>query len=184
MRTKFILHGGFTPHQKQEDDQFFKEILKDTPETAKILLVYFAKEDDRIPKNKEEDIEQFNKNKDQKTLSFDVANEELFLKQVEWADIVYLHGGDTIKLLGTLKKFPDLKKAFRGKVIAGDSAGANALSSVCYSNKADQVRHGLGILPIRIICHYSEQYKDKFGDNNSSLETLFLREYEFKVIND
>jgi peptidase E len=183
MNTKYILHGGFAPHQKQEDDPFFREILKDAPETTKILLVYFAKEADRIPKNKEEDVDQFNKNRNQKKLSFDVASEESFLKQIEWADIVYLRGGDTIKLLEVLKKFSDLKGAFRGKIIAGDSAGANALSKVCYSKKADQVCHGLGILPIGIICHYSEKLKDKLKDYNSNLEILFLSEYEFKVIN-
>ncbi|MDO8496086.1 MAG: Type 1 glutamine amidotransferase-like domain-containing protein [bacterium] len=181
MQTKFILHGGFTPGQKQENDNFFKEILRSAPEKVKVLLVYFAKEIDRIPTNKDEDIEQFNKNKGQKNLLFEVANEESFLKQVYWADIVYLHGGTSLKLLDTLKQFQNLKQLFEGKIIAGDSAGANILSAVFYSMVADDVFKGFGLIPIKIICHYSEKYKDKLGKDTSSLETLFLPEYHYKT---
>jgi hypothetical protein len=46
---KFVLHGGFSREKSpvQEDDQFFQEILKDTTEKVKILLVYFAEREDR-----------------------------------------------------------------------------------------------------------------------------------------
>lgn len=53
MKTKFILHGGFAKGEKQENDAFFKEILSTAPEEVKILLVYFAKEPNRISKNKD-----------------------------------------------------------------------------------------------------------------------------------
>lgn len=40
--TKFVLHGGFSGGKLpiQEGDEFFQEILKETPENLKILLVY------------------------------------------------------------------------------------------------------------------------------------------------
>ncbi len=181
MKTRFVLHGGFTPHIKQQDDAFFREVLRSAPEEAKVLLVYFAKEADRINVNKEEDIKEFNKNKDKKTLLFEVATEELFLSQVAWADVVYLHGGATVKILEVLKKFPNLGKSFGGKVIAGDSAGANVLAKAFYSQRANGVFDGLGILPIRVICHYSEEHKNVFPNDDSSVETLLLREYEYKT---
>jgi len=35
MKTKFILHGGFTKGKTDEDNEdFYKEILKDAPENA------------------------------------------------------------------------------------------------------------------------------------------------------
>ncbi len=154
MKTKYILHGGMAHHTNLENDAFFQEILKDTPTNPKILLVYFAKELDRIPINKAEDIAQFQKNKGNKHLSFKVAEEQSFPKQVQRSDIVYLHGGATLKLLETLKKFPNLKELFQGKTIAGESAGAYALSLYCYSQSANGVIQGLGIIPIKIICHY------------------------------
>src|SRR3989338_17747 len=183
MKTKFILHGGFTPGGKQENDDFFQEILKSAPGKAKILLVYFAKEFDRIAKNKEEDIEQFNKNKGDRTLLFETASEELFPEQVQKADIIYLHGGHSDKLLNTLKKFPNLRQLFSGKIIAGDSAGANVLVSVFYS-KTMGVSEGFGLIHIKIICHYLAENKDKLNDIKPDKETLFLPEYRVKVFYD
>ena len=180
MKTKFILHGGFTPGGKQENDDFFQEILKSAPQKVKILLVYFAKESDRIAKNKEEDIEQFNKNKGDKILSFEVATEELFPKQVKVADVVYLHGGHSGKLLDALKKFSNLKRLFAGKIIAGDSAGANVLTSAFYSQKIG-VSEGFGLISVKIICHYLVENKDKLNNIKPDLETLFLPEYQFKI---
>ncbi len=180
MKTKYILHGGFTPGQNI-DDSFYKEILEDAPQKPKILLVYFAKEEDRVAKNREEDIEQFNKNRGKRILKFDTADRDLFIKQVMDADVVYLHGGHSGKLLEALKEFPDLKKVFGGKIVAGDSAGANVLVEVFYS-KSIGVTEGLGMLPIKLISHFLEENKDKLNNIKQNLELVFLPEYETKVI--
>ena len=181
MKTKFILHGGFAKGKKQENTLFFKEVLSNTPDKARVLLVYFAKEPDRIDKNQEEDVEQFNKNKGDKTLFFEVAKIDLFPEQVKQSDIIYLHGGHSGMLLDALKKYSNLKELFDGKIIAGDSAGASVVCSVFYSMKIG-VSEGLGLLPIKIISHYLEEIKDKLKDIKPELETLFLPEYQFKVI--
>jgi len=39
--TKFILHGGFAGRKNTENDEFFKEILRDAPQKTKILLVNY-----------------------------------------------------------------------------------------------------------------------------------------------
>lgn len=182
MKTKFILHGGFPQGAKQENDAFFQEVLKTAPQESKILLVYFAKESDRIEKNREEDIEQFNKNKGDKILTFDVATEAQFEEQIQNADVIYLHGGHTGKLLETLKKFPSFKTLISGKIVAGDSAGTNVLCSVFYSLRMAVVGEGLGIIPIKVLSHYGEINKDKFDGIRPDLETLHLPEYQFKVL--
>jgi len=61
MKTKYILHGGMAERINADNDAFFKEILKGTSSNIKVLLTYFAKELDRIPVNKAEDISQFKK---------------------------------------------------------------------------------------------------------------------------
>ncbi|OGZ01858.1 MAG: hypothetical protein A3A43_03345 [Candidatus Liptonbacteria bacterium RIFCSPLOWO2_01_FULL_56_20] len=180
MKTKFILHGGFTTGEKQENNPFFQEILSSAPSETKVLLVYFAKEPDRIAKNREEDIEQFNRDKGDKILSFEVATEDLFPEQVKKADVIYLHGGHSGKLLDALKKFPNLGQLFGGKIIAGDSAGANVLTAAFYSQKIG-VSEGFGLVPIKIISHYREENKDKLNEVRPELDTLFLPEYHFKV---
>ena len=69
---------------------------------------------------------------------------------------------------------------FAGKIIAGDSAGANVLASVFYSQSAG-VLEGFEIIPIKIICHYVAENKDKLNGVKSDLETLFLGEYQIRV---
>lgn len=180
MKTKFILHGGYSKGAKQENDAFFSEILKSAPKEARILLVYFAESDDRVVERYVEDLEQFNKNRGDKTLSFDRASEQLFVEQANTADIIYLHGGHTGKLLEALKRISDLRDLFNGKIIAGDSAGANVLCSVFYS-KTIGTSEGLGFIPIKIICHYLEEDKNKLAHVRIDLETVFLPEYETKT---
>lgn len=179
MKTRIILHGGFTPGDRPSN-QFFQEILKTVPQNPKILLVYFAKEEDRIQKNYEEDIKQFNENKGNKNLHLEMAVKDTFIDQILNADTLYLHGGRTEKLLNALKEFPDFKRSIQGKVVAGDSAGANVLSSFFYSASMG-IGQGLGILPIKIICHYKEENKDKLKASKPELETLLMPEYTVKV---
>ena len=57
----------------QEDDEFFREILKDTAGDTKILLVYFAEREEMIKLRIEQDKEQLNKNKGLQNLYFRVT---------------------------------------------------------------------------------------------------------------
>lgn len=182
MRTKFILHGGFAKGKTEENNgEFYTEILKDATEGAKILLVCFAKDDERVPIATERVKIEFNKSKWQKEITFDVANEKSFLEQIKIANVVYFHGGTTLKLLEALKKFPNLKNSLDGKIIAGESAGANVFGKFFYSPSADKVDEGLGFLPLKIIPHYSEIYKGKIDGFGDGLELLLLPEYQYKV---
>ena len=52
---------------------------------------------------------EFNKNKRQKEITFEVANEKSFAEQTKSANVIYFNGGITLKLLESLKKFPLLK---------------------------------------------------------------------------
>ncbi|MCL5012179.1 MAG: Type 1 glutamine amidotransferase-like domain-containing protein [Patescibacteria group bacterium] len=178
--TKFILHGGFNPGEGSENDAFFQEILKSAPQKVDILLVYFAKEENRVDINRKEDVEQFEKNKGNRILSFQTANEEIFRNQMKKADIVYLHGGLSTKLLSVLEKFTDLDEMFKGKIVAGDSAGANVLCKSFYSEVSKDVFNGLGILPLNIVCHYTPTHLGTISRNLDS-DVLYLPSYEYKV---
>lgn len=182
MKTKFILHGGFTKGKTGEDNsKFYTEILKDAPEGAKVLLVCFAKDEERVPEATKKVMGEFERNKGQKKINFEIASEKSFIEQTKSADVIYLHGGTTFKLLGALKKFPNIKELFNGKIIAGESAGANVLGKFFYSPNADKIDGGLGFLPVKIIPHYSEKYKGKLDNVGQDLELLALPEYEYKV---
>lgn len=185
MKTKFILHGGFNPALPMEDDAFFSTILENTNQTPKILLVFFAKEEDRIPKNEKEDISQFEKNKKDKTLYFESADEENFIKQIQEADVIYFHGGKSSKLVDTLKQFSNLKEALEGKTVVGDSAGANALSTYYFGNHDNKIFEGIGVIPIKVFCHYSDERENQLQELKEyrpELEFVKLTEYETQVV--
>lgn len=182
MKTKYILHGGFEKGKLDEDNNsFYSEIIKDTPQSIKMLLVPFAKDEDRVVPSNERVMREFNNVKEGKEIVFETARKESFLEQLSLCDVIYFHGGTTLKLLNTLKEFPDFKSIMEGKIIAGESAGSNVLCAYFYSKSADIVGQGLGFLPVKIIPHYKSEYKDKFIGVGGELEELFLHEYEYKV---
>ncbi len=182
MKTKFILYGGFDPNEINPDNgDFSREVLKDAPENAKVLVVPFAKEVDRIVPTVERVTRELNASKWQKNIFIEIAEEESFITQVASADVVYFQGGTTIKLLDTLKKFLNLGEYLKGKTVAGDSAGGNALCSFFYTPRTDEICKGLGILPVKMIPHYKEDYKNKFDTVEPDLETVLLKEYMHKV---
>ncbi|MCF7831393.1 MAG: Type 1 glutamine amidotransferase-like domain-containing protein [Candidatus Pacebacteria bacterium] len=183
MATKFILHGGFDKNKTNEDNRlFYSEILKDASDDTNILLVPFAKDEDRIIPATEKISKEFQIVSDGKILHITVATHDDFLKQLAGADVIYFHGGVSTKLLEALKPYGDLSSYFKEKIVAGESAGANIFSTYFYSPHADQVLEGLKILPIRMIPHYTEDKKDKLNGYGDGMETVFLQEYEFKVI--
>lgn len=184
MKTKYILHGGSAQHINEENDKFFKEILKETSDNLNILLVHFAGSPERAELNKQIDTEHFVRVKGGKKLHFEIAEEDTFLNQIKKADIVYFGGRTTVKLLETLKKYHNLEKYFLGKVIAGESAGSNFLCTYCYSKSGGGVVRCLGILPLKMIPHYEDKnkkYKKELENIGKDVEFLALSNYQFKV---
>jgi peptidase E len=183
MNTKFILHGGFNPEKIKEDNSdFYTEILKGTPQITKLLLVPFAKDADRVALSIKKVSSEFIKNNSwNKHIEIKVASEHEFIEQLLWADVIYFHGGVSLRLLETLKKFSSLEKCLAHKTVAGESAGANVWARYFYSPQADTVVEGLDVLPIKIIPHFKEEYKGKLDIVGQQLEEVYLPEYTFRV---
>lgn len=181
MKTKFILSGGYANHPNEENNKFFREILNTDKRKLKILLILFAKEIETWEEKEQAIISQFKINKQGKSLSYEVAQEDNFLRQCREADIVYMHGGRTLKLLETLKKFSNLKDLWAGKIVAGESAGSYVLSTCFYSKSEQGIFSGLGLVPVKTICHYQGENREKLQDCPKNLEELLLADYEYKV---
>lgn len=184
MSTKYVLHGGSAQHINLENDLFFKEILKDTKNEVNILLVEFAGTLERTPLNIQIDRSQFERNKGNKKLSFVVAEPQFFPEQIKHADVIYIGGGTTVRLMETLNKYNNLKEFFSGKIVAGESAGANCLSSYCYSKSGGGVIKCLGLLPIKMISHYDGEHKEDIEAISEKLEILLLPNYQYKIFNN
>ena len=112
------------------------------------------------------------------------------MEQLKLADVIYIRGGDTEKLLKVLRQFPRFADGLKNKVVVGSSAGAYILAECYHSATRGGVYKGLGILPIRVICHYQSEIYPSIDDpivaiNNGcerSSELVVLKDFEWKVI--
>jgi len=84
--------------------------------------------------------------------------------------------------LNKAPEYPDLRPFFKGKVLAGESAGANVLSTYCYSKSGGGVLKCLGMLPVFMYPHFKDEIPFDEKIISESLEKLFLRDYEYRVI--
>lgn len=180
--TKFILHGGRTRESNTDNSSFFDEMTRGLTGKIKILLCYFAVEDDEVEKKYQEEIKQFGKNDN---LEFEIADENKLENQLKNADIFYMRGGSTAKLLNSLRKTTNLDKLIEGKTIAGSSAGAYAICKYAFSNESFEFRDGFGFLNLKCFCHYEEKDKDyvqKLKEYKEDLPIITLPEYKWVVI--
>lgn len=179
--TKYILHGGNALDVNQKNDEFFKVIIDIEKTEIKILIIPFAIEEKMF---KIDFIKvQFEKNKSDKKLNFEVANIQNIESQIMDSDIIYLNGGKTLKLLYELTKYKNFKELFDNKVVAGESAGAYVLSSCFYSKSIDICSEGLKLVPVKTICHYEGDNRNRLENCPDTLEELLLANYEYKIFN-
>ena len=181
MNTKYILHGGEAEKQNSKNDLFFQEILKDTPKDLKILLVLFANNPENNEIHKEADIAQFERVKGEKNIKYEVANGDNFENQIKNSDVIYIGGGKTNRSMEILSKYNNLKELFTGKVVAGESAGANSLSTCCYS-KSGGIMKCLGLVPVKTIPHFDgktglEELENAFPET----ESCYLPVFDYKI---
>lgn len=94
------------------------------------------------------------------SFTYDYAKKETFLNQVDTADVIYLHGGDTHLLLESLPDTKILIEHFKDKVVVGSSAGANALSKKYWSSSKAEPGQGLGIVNTNVMVHYGVPDRD------------------------
>ncbi len=189
---KFILHGGFTSADNEQNRTFYAELARDIPDGGTVLLCYFASKDEDNSRRFEEDCLRVSQYANGKQFTFLLANEAAFIDQLQSSDALYLRGGSTPKLLSTLRQYPDFAAILEGKTVAGSSAGAYAMAS--YSAFHDDqsggvIRQGLGLLPIRLVCHFEStvlppnpEALKLLLDMEPQLEVVLLRDFEWKVL--
>lgn len=179
---KYILHGGYTSTDNELNRTFYEEIARDVPDQGTILLCYFASKDDDNSGRFKEDSDRIKQQSHSKQFTFIEAKEDNFIDQLKLSDALYLRGGSTPKLLTALTKYADLKEQLEGKTVAGSSAGAYVIgkySAFHDDESGGKVREGLGLLPIRVVCH--NESKD-LPPNPEALELLMNTEPELEMV--
>ena len=191
MPTKFILVGGYPKSAPDGGKSFCEEVIRNFKTPVKILECLFARPEENWNKAFNEDKNFFSKNLPKIKLDFKLADKENFLDQVNWADAVYIRGGDSERLLANILSKKGFKNGIRNKTIAGSSAGADALVKYFYNLDSLKIEKGLGLLPIRLIVHFLSNYNapninwgEAYKELDAYKETspiLTLREGEFKI---
>lgn len=186
--TKYILHGGETKVENESNRKFFFECTNLLQTAVNVLCIYFAKSTGSI-----EEAFEFAKQKFMeaaapgKELTFVLADEnlEILRKQIQDADVVYIHGGDTDVLKDKLFGLSDFAQRIAGKTVAGSSAGAYILARYYYSNSKSGIYEGFGLLPVKVFAHWSEEKQgqrvelEQFGEK---LPVYTIPETEFVII--
>ena len=180
--TKYLLHGGITRDVNSENEGFFSEMVTELSR-GRVLLVYFAREENEVEDCRREDVARFLQF--DKELEFEVATEENLEEQIKSADVIYLRGGKTEWLVEKMGKVSSLKELFEGKVVGGFSAGVYVLAKYYFENDTEELGEGLGILNIKAFCHYSPDRKDildKLISFKENLPVLTLPNYKWVTI--
>ena len=159
METVFYLHGGNTDKDTIDNKRLFTKSL-DVINAKNILVVYFAKPRDTWDAQYLYDKKKFSAFKKDKVVELASLDKAIFIKQVEAAEVIFIRGGDTDVLLTELKEISGLQDLIRGKVVIGSSAGALVFARYYWSNSKSVIRNGLGILPIKLFCHYTADDAD------------------------
>lgn len=186
--TKFILHGGFTRVDNKLNTGYYYEITRDLKKDSKVLVVPFSREIKEYGDVLEQEKEKLLNSAGNKQLEIQLASEDNFIEQVKKTDALVIRGGDTLKLIRVLKQYPDFADFIKDKVVAGSSAGAYILSKYYHSADSGKINEGLGILPLRIICHFASDQFDvtekaiaAINKHPNNLELVVLKDYEWKV---
>jgi len=187
--TTFILHGGYTSTPNESNKRYYSEIINRTPENGRILFLYFAQEESKWKNLLENDKENMNKTGIIKKLNLEIASTDKreLLTQIQSADCLYLRGGKDDSLRRILEEINCFDELIQGKLVVGSSAGANVLSKYCWRNSKKSVEEGLGILPIKVFCHYDETKKqalEKLKAHKENLPVYTIPETEFIIIRE
>lgn len=157
----YLLAGG-NDRDYDEFGQNLNKFISGHVANPRILDVFFAVEEPRRDYKSAAWDEWYKKYFGQvERQSADVGK---FLDQIDWADVIYFHGGTTDILIEAMKAYSTekLRSLFMDKIVIGSSAGTNFLVSVNHSLKSGQVREGSGLVPLAAIVHYAvKQFDEK-----------------------
>lgn len=191
--TTCLFHGGFTRKDNDLNRAFYKDFASRIPDGGTILYVYFASRDEVEHENPARFAEHqafVMREAGDKTFVHRMAELATFVEEAKKADAIFINGGNPEKLMRALRSLPDFKALMQGKVVAGSSSGAYALSSYYYSITPEAgVYDGFGVAPVKVICHYESESEEHVRGKEAEEalasypgELVIVHDYEHKTI--
>lgn len=169
-----------------------REATEGLKEPIKILICLFAIKKEEWQKLLKDNANFFSRNLPDLKLEFTLADENIFLEQIEENDLIYFSGGDPVDLTEVLNKIDGWQENLKGKNVMGSSAGTDIFSKYSYDIEFFKLADNYGLIPVKSIVHYgSDEYTPPIGwkkayqvlDNyKEKLPIWALAEGEFKSI--
>ncbi|MBM3893547.1 hypothetical protein FJ365_04075 [Candidatus Dependentiae bacterium] len=191
LMTKYILIGGFASKAADRGKAVCEEMVKGFTQPVKLLICLFARPEEGWASKFEEDKLFIAGHLPSVQLEMRMATRDDFAQQVQWADVIYLRGGDTPQLLAALRKNATWMQYLAGKTVVGTSAGACVIAQYDYDIDHFKLSENLGLLPFKVLPHYRSDYGaphvnwDKIEQEllayKEPLELITLREGEYRV---
>jgi len=182
MSTKYILAGGYPNKSLDGGRAFFEEMVEGFKQPLNLLDCLFARPRETWDKVYTDDKKDFANHIKNIEINFQLSDPGNFTEQVRWADVIYLRGGETDKLIKLLRNNTGWEKELVGKTLAGTSAGANAISKYYYKLNGLEVGEGLCLLPIKIIVHFRSDYNSPNIDWVKAFEVLKSHKEELPIV--
>jgi hypothetical protein len=156
--TKYVLNSGGIRNEPERKKKFHLEIIKGLGKNPKVVMCNFAQGREYWEPKFQGYCDSFAEDMpDGVKPSFKMAMPADFAERCQWADVIYFMGGDDHLLQYWMKQY-DLKKLFKDKVVATNSASSDMLVKHFWTNDWRHCADGFGILPIKFIPHFKSDF--------------------------
>ena len=162
--TRYVLVGGYPYKAKDGGKKMCEEAVSGLKEPVKILICLFARKKEEWQKLLGDNADFFKRNLPDKKLEFTLADESIFLEQIEENDLIYFSGGDTVDLENVLDRINGWQEKLSDKSVMGSSAGTDIFSKYSYDIEFFKLADNYGLVPVKTIVHYgSKEYTPPIG---------------------
>lgn len=156
---RLILMGG-RPWLGPDKGQAFAQALLDSKnQTVNIAYCIFAQPESDWAETERVNTDMLTEFADGKNLVFQTMTEDNFLDISEWADVVYMPGGDPAQLRQALDAHGEVATLWNGKTIAGSSAGADIMCEQFMYLQDKTIHEGYGWVRAVCIPHWLADFK-------------------------
>lgn len=184
MSVTFLLHGGKAGRVSELNERFRNAAIDYLDREDIFLICLFAKEDIGLDEQYATIVESYSEN--DKSITFELATIELFEEQVRRAKGIYFVGGNTVRLLETLRSVNFKQFDLDNKVVIGSSAGALVCGTYFFCQDENAAFSGLSLLPFSIITHFERDRGIEdirtLKSKDESVPVLALSEEEYTTL--
>lgn len=184
----YLLHGGGSRRDSKDNTAFFDFVTAARlNRPLRYLCVFFAREQAEWATLYAQHQKRINSLFPERKIEFKLADPdpEKLQQQIVWADSLFIRGGETFRLTTVLSRLPNLQELLADKIVGGSSAGAYVFCRYYYSIEKNKIGEGMGLLPCKIIAHYTDalinekQTLDEYGER---LPLYLIPEEKFEIV--